>query len=295
MSNTPPNDPAEPQRPVEPTQPTEVYPPAYQAQQPAYAAQPPAGGAVPPAGNGQPGYPQQPNGTGPSAPDTRSKGVAWTALILAIVGVVLVLFGFVPIPWFGFFAVLLGGLVLLIALIVSIVGLVGKRNGGKPLSITALVLSVVGGILGVVALLASLVFIGLAAGGTSTTPAPTATTDASESPAPTPTDEASASPSPEATAPDASAGDEAAYLADVRPKVQDIMGQLDPSITPEIVDSVFTDDTLLTVGRGLLVTGPDGIDAIVEQTLPSMGGAITADQLRSLYQTIYDSADTYLR
>ena len=40
-------------------------------------------------------------------------GIGGGALILAIVGVVLVLFGFVPIPWFGFFAVLLGGLVLL--------------------------------------------------------------------------------------------------------------------------------------------------------------------------------------
>lgn len=293
MSNTPPNDPAEPQRPADPTQPTEAYPPAYPTQLPASATQPPAGGAVPPAGYGQPGYPQQPYGTGPSEPDTRPKGVAWTALILAIVGVVLVLFGFVPIPWLGLFAVLLGGLVLLVALIVSIIGLAGKRNGGKPLSITALVLSVVGGVVGGIALVASLVFIGLAAGGTSSTPAPTATVDASESAAPT--DEASTSPTPEATAPDASAGDEAAYLADVRPKVQEIWAGFDPSFTPEVVDSIFTDDLLLTVGRGLLVTGPDGIDAIVEQSLPSMGGAITADQLRSLYQGIYDSADTYLR
>lgn len=262
MSTTPPTD---------PTQPTEVYPPAPQ---------------------GQPASDPQAYGAPPTGPDTRPKGIAWTALILSIAGILLSLIGFVPVLWVGLISVVIGGLVLLAAFILSIVGLVGKRNGGKPLSITALVLSVLGGVVGASALVVSLVFVGLTvsgAGPSGSTPAPAPSSQASDSASGDATDDA-ADPGDGTT----SAG-EAAFLAEVRPQIGALLAEIDPTVTPESIASVFSDADLVTIGQALLTTGEGGIDAFVEQTTAAAGGAVDADKVRELFETLYAAAQTHLQ
>lgn len=223
-------------------------------------------------------------------PDTRTKGIAWTALSLAIAGVVLTLIGFVPVPWVGIIAVVLGGIVLLAAFVFSIVGLAGTRFGGKPLSITALVVSIVGGVLGVIALAAALVITGnsvaqgIVQDSGRETPSVTEPSDAADDDATT-----------DDTADDSAlTANETAFLAQVRPEVNRIMAEIDPSITPDIVEATFDDATLITVGEALLTTGQAGVDSFAEQSAGTEGAA-DAELMRSLYQAIYDAAVAHLQ
>ena len=217
----------------------------------------------------------------PAAPgDTRSKGVAVTALVLAIVGLVLALLGFVPLPWLGIVGVLLGGLVLLAAFVVSIVGLVGARNGGKPLSITALVLSVLGGVVAGFALIVALVFTGLSVSDSA----------ASSTPSPASTEGAEAG----GEAADLTAGEQA-FIDEVRPQVDQTMQEVDPSLTPDLVAQAFPDESLLMIGQALLATGEEGIDSFVDQTLSTAGDTISEEQLRAMYQSLYDAAVAHLQ
>ncbi len=318
MSTTPPTDPTQPTPAPSDAQPTEVYPPAtggygasyaapaapsapeYAAQAP-YTAPPaapydatapygtPAGYSAVPSYGARAGYPA------PTGPDTRSKGVAWTALILAVAGILLCLLGFVPLPWLGFFAVLIGSVALLAAFVVSIVGLVGRRNGGKGLSVTALVLSVVGSVVAGFALLASLIFVGIATVNTSIDSLPSTQTsdEASDGSSGTTDDSATTDDTTDGSA-DQSAS-EAAYLAAVRPEVNDIMMGLSSSVTSADIEKLFPDESLLLIGRALLVTGESGIDSMLDSTVEAAGGAVTADQVRPLYEAIYQAADAYLR
>ena len=240
--------------------------------------------------SGRPGY-----APAPAGPDTRSKGIAWTALSLAIVGIVLSLIGLIPVAWVGLIAVIIGGLVLLAAFVFAIVGLAGKRNGGKPLSITALVLSVVGATIGAFALIWAIVVTGLTAAGTSLDSGSTGVV-----PAPTPTAEISGGAEDGAegdgATDDAATADEAAFLAEVRPKVNDIMAQIDPSATPEVVAQALPDETLVMIGQALLVSGEAGIDQIVDQTFTGSGASDEdIEKLRSLYQEILASAQAHLQ
>lgn len=261
MSTTPPTEPT-----ATDAQPTEVYPPAVGGYGDAYAAQ---------------GYAPRPDAaSAPTGPDTRSKGIAWTALVLAIVGTLLSLGGFVPVVWVGLVSVLIGGLVLLAAFIFAIVGLVGRRNGGTPLSVTALVLSVFGAVVGGFALVVSLVFIGLsAAGSSSAVPIPGIEVgqDATES------DDLD------------STADESAFFAEVRPRIEQIMGGIDASLTPEIVEQAFPDEVLIMIGQALLVTGEAGIDSFVGQTLAAADDTVGAEQLRAVYEAIYEAAQAHLQ
>ena len=294
MSTTPPIDPADRPTPAD-DQPTQAYPPADQQPTEAYPPAPPAPqaphGQAPQAPYGQaPGY-----APAPAGPDTRSKGIAWTALSLAIVGIVLSLIGLIPVAWVGLIAVIIGGLVLLAAFVFAIVGLAGKRNGGKPLSITALVLSVVGATIGAFALIWAIVVTGLTAAGTSLDSGSTGVV-----PAPTPTAEISGGAEDGAegdgATDDAATADEAAFLAEVRPKVNDIMAQIDPSATPEVVAQALPDETLVMIGQALLVSGEAGIDQIVDQTFTGSGASDEdIEKLRSLYQEILASAQAHLQ
>lgn len=223
------------------------------------------------------------------APDTRPKGVAWTALILAAVGIVLSLIGFVPVVWLGLISVIIGGVLLLAALVVSIIGLAGGRHGGKAISVTALVLTVLGALVGSVALVVALVFTGLTLrnSGADVPPAGVGSTPQAS---PTPSGDAS----DPATDADVAAG-EAAFLADVRPQVNEIMTEIDASITPDMVAAAFPDEALLTMGRALLVTGEAGIDPLVSQAQASIGDTVSADQLRDIFETIYQAAEANLK
>lgn len=264
MSTTPPPENA-------PEQPTQAYP----AQAPyGYPAAAPAAYAPSPT---------------PTGPDTRPKTLAWTALILAIVGVVLVLVGFVPIVWVGLIAVLIGGVALLAAFVISLVALIGKRNGGTPLSITALVLSVVGGFISVFALAVSLVFLGL-----STAEAVVSTSPDSQASQSATDDDTIDEDTVDDDADDVSAG-EAAFLAEARPHITQLLLALDPTVTEADIEVAFPDDALLMIGQNLLVTGDAGIDAMVEQTVATAGDLVDAEQLRELYQTIYSAAQEHLQ
>lgn len=308
MSTTPPIDPTDRPTPADdqPTeaypsaapaddQPTEAYPPAPPAPQAPYGQAPtqaPYGQAPAQAPYGQ----AQGYAPAPAGPDTRSKGIAWTALSLAIVGIVLSLIGLIPVAWVGLIAVIIGGLVLLAAFVFAIVGLAGKRNGGKPLSITALVLSVIGGTIGAFALIWAIVVTGLAASGTSLDSESTGV-----EPAPAPTAEISGGAEDGATddgaADDGAAtADEAAFIAEVRPKVNDIMAQIDPTATPDVVAQALPDETLVMIGQALLVSGEAGIDQIVDQTFTGSGASDEdIEKLRSLYQEILASAQAHLQ
>lgn len=302
MSTTPPIDPTDRPTPAD-DQPTQAYPPGDQQPTEAYPPAPPAPqapyGQAPQAPYGQ--APQAPYGQppgyapAPADPDTRSKGIAWTALSLAIVGIVLSLIGFIPVAWVGLIAVIIGGLVLLAAFVFAIVGLAGKRNGGKPLSITALVLSVVGATIGAFALIWAIVVTGLTAAGTSLDSGSTGVV-----PAPTPTAEISGGAEDGAegdgATDDAATADEAAFLAEVRPKVNDVMAQIDPTATPEVVAQALPDETLVMIGQALLVSGEAGIDQIVDQTFTGSGASDEdIEKLRSLYQEILASAQAHLQ
>lgn len=227
----------------------------------------------------------------PAPAESRSKRIAWTALALAIAGVVAAGVALVPMLWMSFGLALLAGLLLLSAFIVALIGLVVRRNGGKGISVAALLLSILGSVVAGVALFLALLLIGFDATDNSIEPSP----EVSAAPSPSATDDATPLPSetPTATAPDAAA--EAAFLAEVRPKVNDIMAQTDPPITPEIVATVLPDAQLLLIGQGLLSTGEDGIDTIVDQTVVQIGDVVPADTLRQLYETVLASAQTHLQ
>ncbi len=292
--------------PAPDAQPTEAYPPATGGYCDAYVA--PTAPPLPPvppaaAPYGQPGYAAAPYGQPgavppgpvppqPGQPDTRSKAIAWTALGLAAGGTILSLVGLVPVPWVGLVAVLIGGLLLLAGFIFSIVGLAGKRYGGKPLSITALVLSLVGATIGAFALIWSIVLLGLSAAGSSIDDvlAPSATPSAEVTPgAGLPTDDSEADAAEETAA-------EQAFIADVRPKVNDIFAEVDPTATPDVIEEVLPDESLIIIGQTLLVTGDSGVEDLVQQTITSIGAdESAADLLRTLYQEILASAKTYLQ
>ncbi len=303
MSTTPPpvpSDPTDPARDAEQTEritPAAPVPPAYDANAPYTApsappqsspdAQPTLPYAPPPAYGAPAGHPAAyaPPPAPASGPDTRPRGLAWTALILAIAGTVLSLTGFLPVPWVGLILVFVGGFVLLAAFVVSLVALIAKRHGGTALSVTGLVLSVLGGVVGAFALIVAAVFTGLsvsAATSTSGLPAPSATAPVEDGPDSDDTDLVPLT------------GDEAAFIEEVRPAVNEIMAEIDPTLTPEVVEASLPDETLVGIGQTLLATGDEGIDAYVTQMQSSFGETVSTERLRELFETIYDAAEAHL-
>ncbi len=306
MSTNPPNTPSEnsaqdlPEQPAD-TQLTEIFPPADTQTTQAYPTPPTtpadvsAGADAAPAAYGQPPQSYAP---APGTPDTRSKRIAWIALVLAVIGTVASLVGFVPVAWVGLVAVAIGGLLLLAGFIFAIVGLAGKKNGGKGLSIAALIISVIGAIIGFLALLVALVFSAQsfaeeALTGSSTevsaTPSAEASAEASDD---TATEEGTEDGTDEAS----TAAGEEAFLAEVRPKVTEIFTSIDPSITTEMIDTAYPDETLLMLGQTLLYTGDSGLDALIDQVYAqSTDDSMSEDQLRELFQVILDSAEAHLQ
>lgn len=294
MSTSPPTEPA-PDAPRDDA-PTEVLPPvpplptdaaaSVAAGAPDYAAQPPYVAPAAPARDSSasdaeelfapPAAPTEQYDGRPAGPDDRSKRLAGTGLALAIVGALLSLVGFMPIVGVGLVCALAGALILFAAFVVSIVALTSKRHGGTGLSIAALVLSIAGGIIAGFAVLIALLFTGLSAGqpaAESSTPAPTATADASAGP------------------------DQEAFLAEVRPEIEALAQQLSPGVSSAVIEENLTDDMLVLIGQSLLATGDNGIDQLVDQALGEAGGQLDgdADRLRALFEEIYAAAQEHLQ
>jgi len=226
-------------------QPTQAYPPADQPataapEQPAYAAEQPA--YVP---AGTPAYP-----AATTATDARPKGLAITGLVLGIVGIVIALLGFIPIAGIGFSV--FGGIVLLAGLIVSIIAIASKKQGGRGMSLTGLILSIVGLVLGTIALVVQLAFIAAIVSHSDSAEG----TDTSQS-APL------ASDSPGSTTDDSASGsyDEQAYLDEVRPALLSVMQGISPDITKEQLADIYSDDTLVTMGKTLAALPKGAQDA----------------------------------
>jgi hypothetical protein len=273
---------------------------------------PAAAGPIPPAGTGPvppnatapypqggypqgPGYPQggYPAPDGPVQPDNRPKKLARIALILAIAGFVLTLCGFVPIAFGSLIAVLVGSLALLAAFILSIVALASKAQGGKGMGIAGLIVSVIGGFVAIFALTVSFLWIGLATSDSLNS----ALAEASQSAFPS--DEASDQASDEPT--DAVTGgsyDEDAYIADVRPKLRDLMKDVQPEATDEQIDAVFPDSTLVLIGSQLLdeynTLGDDALATEAKAMVDSSNGVFDESQAERFMRAMLDSAQQYL-
>ncbi|MEI5604265.1 hypothetical protein, partial [Streptomyces brasiliscabiei] len=58
-------------------------------------------------------------------------------------------------------------------------------------------------------------------------------------------------------------GDEEAFIAQVRPSMNEIMAEIDPTLTPDVIEESLPDETLVAIGQTLLATGDEGIDAYV--------------------------------
>lgn len=278
------------------SQPTEAYPPAGQPAygQPSYG-QPAYGQPV-----GQPGY-GEPAAYGAPATTVsvadRPRGLGWASLGLAIGGLVLVGAAFVPLGWGSVALALVGGLLLLVALVLGIVTLASKKQGGKGLGIAAIALSVLGGILWVVALTVSLVWAGLAMAGASDTGSePEVSVSEEAGPTDDGADDGSTDDEGEGEGEEAPAGtyDEAAYLEEVRPALIAITQEIDPSVTEEALNQVYTDDTLITIGKGFLIAGDAAKEAFISSTVESSGGVMTEEYAAEFYDIILDAAEKHL-
>lgn len=269
--------------------PTEAYPPAPPAP-PAPGEGAGAGVAGAPASHAQPAYGQAPYGQAPygapapSGPDTRPKTLAWTSLGLAILGVILSCIGFVPVAWVGLVSVIVGGLLLLVAFVLSIVALASRKQGGKPLGITALIVSVLGGIVWTVALIFAF-----------TLSIVTSATDSGSEPAPSPSVSAAPGQEDETDGETSATYDEEAFVAEARPAINELFTSLDPSITDEIVEQMFTDDTLVTTGKSFLIAGEAGRDQLIDGLVSGSQGVFDEDAATRFTDIILDAAQKHLQ
>ncbi len=247
-------------------QPTAAYPPAYGApQQPAYDAPPQ-----------------------PAGPDTRPKKLGLIALITSIAGLVLVLVGFLPVLWVGLVFAILGGLVLLVGLVLGIMTLVKRTQGGKGLGIGAVVVSVVGGAVWVGALAFSLVLIGLSAAGSSSGSEPI------EMPSPQVSVEGEDGTTDDGAAEEGTAtADEAAFVAAVRPQLTALFQEIQPGMTEELLESVYSDEILVATGQGFLMGGDAARQAFVQAAAGS-GDAMTEEQATRFVDIIVAAAEEHL-
>ena len=264
-----------------------AYPQGYP--QPYAQGQPGAYPPLPPSGYGQPvpGLPPQ--------ADNRPKTLALVALILAVVGFIAACVGFTPV---GLIFVISGGVLLLAAFVLSIMVLASRKQGGKGLGIAGLIVSVVGGIVFAFALVVSIFWslwgYGMIVNEPGDNPAVSVVpdentdqgTDAAQG-----TDEGT--DSDQATAGDY---DEDAYVAEVRPKVHAILKEAQPDLDESIIDSLYPDDTLVSVGQAVLMDyEARGDDAVTDYVgILSEDGYLTEDQAGRFVQAILTAAQDHL-
>ena len=238
------------------------------------------GGAYPP----PTGYVQPGPGL-PKQPDNRPKTLALVALILAVVGFIATCVGFTPI---GLPFVIVGGVLLLAAFVLAIVVLASRKQGGKGLGIAGLVVSVVGGIVFVFALAVSIFWVAYGAA--------TSAVDTGSAPSVS----APAGGGDEATDNQVTTGDydEAAYVEELRPQVRAIFKEIQPDATDDIIDSVYTDEMLVSIGTTLLAEydalGDDVIATEAANTVDSSEGVFNEDQAERFMRAILAAAQHHL-
>lgn len=269
--------------------------------------QPPVG-APPQPGQpyGNPPQPGQAYGAPPKAPDTRPKTLGWVALavggaalIAAIIGTILL---FAPGVAVGLasLALVLGLAGVVLAIVVLVNGKVGNKGG----AIGGLVASVVGGGIAIIPLAAGLFLFGLSnAGVDAFDPAPASPSPSIEQteapPAATPDDDESVLPDDDEAIPDEPVGAEGeqAYIDEVRPQIFALMQEIEPGITQEISDSIYTDEMLLTLGDSILmVVNVSGVDVARQQMTDAvtMDGGLSAEQAARFFDIIYNAAEAHL-
>lgn len=287
---------AQPTQAYPPAQPTEAYPPAA----PAYG-QPPAGaygqqpgyGQQPPAYAGQPlPYGQPPQPGAPAGPDTRPKRLGWIALGLGVAAAVLTIISFATsfLLAVGFIAAVLAILVGLAALILGIMVLVKKSEGNKVGGIVAIVGGVIAGLAWIPFVLGLALFGLAAAGNSGATAAPEPSASASES------GSASEEPSEEPTEASGSY-DPDAYVAQVRPQINELMGEVDPSFTPETVEMIYSDDALISFGEGFASLGSlEAMQTARDPFVTSLASTEVMDeeQANRFFDIITEGAAAYL-
>ena len=282
------------ERPAAPEAPTaasdEAPTAAYDPAPPAPPLPPAAPEQAPYAGYGQPGYAQAPYGQPPvaaSGPDTRPKTLARVSLGLAIVGALLACVGFIPLGWGGLVAVLVGGLMLLVAFVLSIVVLASRKQGGKPLGIAALIVSVLGAVVWTIALVVAFVFGVLATAEQSADAAPSPSVSA-------PGENADDLDADDAPAGDVSEADEAAFLAEARPQLNELFAEIDPSFTDETVRQVFPDDALVGLGQSFAQAGDGNRQLLVDTLVTNLEGVLDAEAAERFIDILTDAADEHL-
>lgn len=276
-------------------QPTLAYAPAAYPAGQQYPGGTGYGGAQPTYAGFQPTPPPYADSSGvPGATDGRPRGLAIAAIVTAALGLLLSLGGFVPVAGLATVLAVVGGILLLAGLVLAIIVLANKTQGGKALGIAALIVSVLGGILCAVALVASLIWAALAAVGRETVDVPAVPESSATA---LPSEEPSEIPSESATPETSGTYDEAAYLAAVRPEIVAIMQEIQPDLTEEQVNAVYTDDVLISIGQSLAAVDSisDGSRQVAIDTLvSSSGGMLSQDQAARFYDAIANAAQQYL-
>jgi len=263
--------------------PTEAYPPAPPAATPAAYGQPTGYGQAP---YGQAPYGQPAYAAAPAGPDTRPKTLAWWSVGLVAVGILLVIVGFLPLPWIGFISVIIGGLALVVAFILSIVVLASRKQGGKPLGIVALVVSVLGGGLWAVALFVSLAF-GIVSSSTEAVSQPGSSTSV----APDETDADDATGDSDASG----SYDQQAFLDEARPALAEVFREMEPSLTDDVIDQMFPDETLVSLGETLLLLGDAGRGQMIDTLVESGQGMYDDESAAAFIDAILDAAENHLQ
>ena len=191
-------------------------------------------------------------------------------------------------PWIGVVLAAVGGLLLLAALILGIVALASKRQGGKGLGIAAVVLSVVGGVIWAFALVAAFFWFGLAALEAEVSADPTPAVTATVDPGDTGTDAGDG----------ATAAEQQAFLDEVKPAVLAIMQTIEPSITAEQLDGIYSDDDLIASGEQLASIPADQREAqreaFVTASVQTSGGVLTEETAGQLFDVLINAADAHL-
>lgn len=274
-----------PAAPYPPQQPTQAYPPAQPTE-----AYPPQGGYPGQPAYGQPGAYGQP----PAGPDTRPKKLGWIALGLGIAAVVVmgISWGTAFLAGIGVAVSALALLLGLAAIIFGIVVLVNKAAGFKVGGILGIVGGVIAG-LAWFSLIAAIAIFGLYQSGSSQSgsdPAPTSSESSQASEDPEPSDEAEEP---------AGAYDPDAYIAEVRPQIEELMAEVDPMFTPDLVASTYTDETLVDFGEqfaamGSLENMEVGRDAFVSAVVSSSGELFNEDQANRFFDIITQGAAAHL-